>query len=79
MELVFEVIGFVGAAMIVTAFACKKKLPARPLAVINFVGAGLLGATMVYKTAWSGVALELVWMGVAVSDFLIAGRAKTPA
>lgn len=79
MELFFQINGFIGAAMIVAAFMWKRSIPAKPLALINFIGAALLGATMFYKTAWSGVALEVVWMAVAVSDFLKAGKAKDPA
>lgn len=79
MALYFEIIGFIGASMIVAAFMGKRRVSAKPLAIINFVGAGLLGAAMVYKTAWSGVALEAVWMVVAVTDFFAAGKAKKRA
>ncbi|MBY0313381.1 MAG: hypothetical protein K2W85_15035 [Phycisphaerales bacterium] len=79
MALFFEIIGFIGAAMIVAAFVGKRKLPGKSLAAINFVGAGLLGATMFYKTAWAGVALEIVWMSVAINDFVAAAKGKPSA
>ncbi len=78
MELFIEIIGWIGMVMIVAAFVWKRKLPPMTLAVMNFVGATLLGVSLIFKEAWAGVALEAVWMVVAANDFRIACRRGSP-
>ena len=69
-----QVIGWIGTAMIIIAFAFKRKLAPAHAALINIVGASLLGASQVADKAWPGVALEVVWVGVAMWDLFAAFR-----
>ena len=70
-----DLIGWIGTAMIIIAFAFKRKLAPAHAAMINIVGASLLGTSQVADKAWPGVALEVVWVGVAMWDLFAAFRA----
>ena len=71
-----SILGWIGTALIVTAFAFKRSLPARRTATFNLAGAGLLAISFWAVRAWPGVTLQLIWMAVSAVDFLTASHRR---
>ena len=73
MEFYFEaairVIGWIGAALVLLAFFLvgrKHMLPeSRASAMMNLVGALLLGANTIYFSAYASAALNIIWAVIA--------------
>jgi hypothetical protein len=74
MDTLFATLGWIGMILIVTAFVLKDHPRKAVVALMNIVGATLLGASLVHKEAWAGVALEVVWVAVALKDLVRAGK-----
>lgn len=66
----FSIIGWIGTVCIVAAFALKRTLTVVHIADLNILGAALLAISFWHSSAWPGVALQLVWIGVAVFDLV---------
>lgn len=70
-ELVFEIVGWVGAAALLLAYglASLGRLPAtgRGFQNLNLAGSAALAANSGFHGAWPSASLNLVWMAIAVA------------
>ena len=72
--MILELFGWVGTALIVTAYylvSCGKASPnGRLYQSMNLVGAVSVGASVFQKQAWPAFALEVVWGAIALIALL---------
>lgn len=73
-EVVFEIVGWVGAAALLLAYglASLGRLHAtgRAFQQLNLAGSAALAANSGYHGAWPSAALNLVWLAIAVATLL---------
>ncbi|CAN5850878.1 hypothetical protein BH11PLA1_BH11PLA1_12010 [soil metagenome] len=67
---IFEAFGWLGSALLVMAYALKDHPRYIAIGIVNILGATFLGLSLYYKHAWPGLALEFVWIGIAVWGML---------
>lgn len=74
MEIGYEIVGWVGTALIVGAYFLnsRKLLPSENALyqVMNLVGALFVGAKMLRSQEWSTLTLQLVWIVIALSSLV---------
>jgi hypothetical protein len=70
MKLVIDILGWLGAAAYLSAYALvsTKKLAgdSLPFQGLNVLGGVLLVVNSAYYLAWPSVALNIVWIGIAI-------------
>ncbi|MDX2148715.1 MAG: hypothetical protein SFZ23_14475 [Planctomycetota bacterium] len=69
-----NLIGSLGAGVLLLAYSRKERWGRRLYPIMNIIGAAGLGASQVFTESWPGVALEVVWIGIAVHDLVRGGR-----
>ena len=79
MELITQIAGWVGTALIITAyFLISRKLVDSSSKIyqgMNLFGALCVGANVLYQQAWPALALQIVWCLIAISA-LVKTRGK---
>jgi hypothetical protein len=65
-----QVLGWIGMVLLLVAFARKDTLSKRRYALMNLVGAILVGVSALEQQAWPPLALEVAWAGIALRDLL---------
>lgn len=77
----FDVIGWVGAAILLIAYAMvsARKLEGNSVTyqLLNIVGSILLAANTIFYRAYPSSFVNLIWMGIAV--FSIANKRRLPS
>jgi drug/metabolite transporter (DMT)-like permease len=77
----FDVIGWVGAAILLIAYAMvsSRKLEGNSVTyqLLNIVGSILLAANTIFYRAYPSSFVNLIWMGIAV--FSIANKRRLPS
>jgi hypothetical protein len=72
--MILDIIGWLGMGLIILAYFLNitKRLSctSRLYLLINIVGSILLGLGLIEKQAWSGVALQLVWIIISIYGML---------
>jgi hypothetical protein len=71
---IMDGLGWAGTILIVLAYAKKRDWPIRRLATINILGSLLLGTSLADRSAYSGVALQVVWIVVSLLDWRHAAQ-----
>ncbi len=70
MNMVLDMIGWVGTLLIVAAYyliSCGKlKTDSWMYQIMNLAGAVAVGASVFSKQAWPALVLEIVWAGIAL-------------
>ncbi len=70
MNLLVELIGWIGAVSVLGAYALlsAKKLTADHLSYhgLNMLGATCLAFYALYKEAWASVAVNFIWLGIGL-------------
>lgn len=69
-KMILDILGWLGTVMIIIAFFCNTsqllKSTSLTYQLFNIVGSIFLGASLFQKQAWSGVALQTVWILIAL-------------
>lgn len=65
-------------AMLLFAYAARKRLSPTAYALLNLAGAILVGIDCVRTETWPAVALEVAWSAIAISELYRAFRVKRP-
>jgi hypothetical protein len=77
----FDVIGWVGAAILLIAYAMvsSRKLEGNSVTyqLLNIVGSILLAANTIFYRAYPSSFVNLIWMGIAI--FSIANKRRLPS
>jgi len=63
-------LGLAGSATLITAYWCADRWPRRPAALVNIVGAGMLGFACYVQDALPAMLMEVFWVGVSVHKLL---------
>lgn len=76
MEILSPILGWIGTTLIFLAYLLisLKKVDSANVTyqLMNLVGAAALGVNVYYQQAWSALALEFVWGGIAIFSLLRA-------
>ena len=81
MNMVANVSGFLGSALILAAFAyvnILKRVPNLLFNVLNFAGAGLLAVSLSINYNLPALLLECAWMAIAVYGIFSSFRSPRP-
>jgi hypothetical protein len=80
LDLLSDVLGWVGAALLLGAYALVsiKKLEGDSVAyqLLNLLGSAFLIVNSAYYGAYPSVGVNVVWIGIAVFAILRAGRRR---
>lgn len=83
MSLIIEVIGWLGAAILVAAYGFVSyglvDARSRIYQALNVVSGLLLAANSVWHRAWPSVAVNIIWMGIAVGALAMAPAQRRAA
>jgi len=71
---VATILGWIGMMLLLAAYAGRHGMGPRTYALLNLVGASLVGVVCFAEQAWPAFALEIAWAGIAIRDML---RPKT--
>ncbi len=66
--------GWIGMGLLLYAYAMRSTLPPRAYALLNLVGAALVGIACLVTRTWPALALETAWAAIALRD-LLRGKA----
>jgi hypothetical protein len=80
MEVLIQICGWTGTAMIVGAYYCvsNKKLDpqGRTYQWLNLVGSAGVGVNVFHQKAWPALALEIIWGVIAILTLIRAAKRK---
>ena len=80
MELITQILGYVGSLLILLSFVCVTRGSWKPQSkrylLTNFVGALLLAMYQITLDAYAGVLLNIVFAGVALGGLVTYWNAK---
>lgn len=69
MVLIIEIIGWIGSALVVAAYALTVKGGGRRLSLCNYFnlfGAAFVAINCFYNTSFPSLFLNIIWMGIAL-------------
>lgn len=69
-------LGWIGMGMLLAAYGGRDRLPPRTYAVLNLVGATLVGIDCYDNRTWPAFALETAWAAIAVHQLLRLRRPR---
>ena len=72
------ILGWIGMACIVYAYARRLTLAPRTYALANLVGGALLGVVCFVQEAWPPFTLQIIWVCIATRDLIISARTPKP-
>lgn len=74
-SMLIEIIGWVGAAMVIAAFALVSYGSAggrsRVYQALNALGGLLLAVNTIWHHAWPATAVNVIWMGIAIGALVL--------
>lgn len=74
MEIIMQIIGWVGTILIITAYflVSKNKVDgnSNSYQIMNLVGAVCLGINVYYVQSWPALALQVMWGAIAITTLL---------
>lgn len=78
LETITSIGGWIGMAMLLYAYAARKNISPARYALLNLIGAGLVGVNCLVTKAWPAVALETAWMAIALRELIVAKQGISP-
>ncbi|TVQ64196.1 MAG: hypothetical protein EA379_02340 [Phycisphaerales bacterium] len=72
------ILGWIGMACIVYAYARRLTLAPRAYALFNLAGGALLGVVCYVQEAWPPFVLQIIWVCIASRDLIYSARTPKP-
>ena len=71
------VLGWIGMASLLAAYAMRERIGKRTYGTLNLVGAIFTCIVCAATETWPPFALNVVWGGIAIKDLIVASKKKS--